>query len=76
MASEDDVDESGMPNWEAVDLTTTLTSVNLEIQTITAVQTGRLRNRTTGEEIFLHIEYAGATWLNIPDVTRKFVLAK
>jgi hypothetical protein len=76
MANEDDVDESGMPNWEAVDLTTTLTSVNLDIQNITAVQTGKLRNRTTGEEIFLHIEYSGATWLNIPEVTRKFVLAK
>ena len=76
MASEDDVDAEGYPIWEAVDLTTTLTSVNLEIQNITAVQTGRLRNRTTGEEMFLHIEYAGATWLNIPDVTRKFVLAK
>lgn len=76
MASEDDVDESGMPNWEAVDLTTTLTSLNLDIQNITAEQTGRLRNRTTGEEISLHIEYAEATWLNIPEVTRKFVLAK
>jgi len=76
MASEDDVDESGMPNWEAVDLTTTLTSLNLDIQNITAEQTGRLRNRTTGEEMFLHIEYAEATWLNIPEVTRKFVLAK
>lgn len=76
MASEDDVDESGMPNWEAVDLTTTLTSLNLDIQNINAEQTGRLRNRTTGEEISLHIEYSGATWLNIPEVTRKFVLAK
>lgn len=76
MASEDDVDESGMPIWEAVDLTTTLTSLNLDIQNITAEQTGRLRNRTTGEEMFLHIEYAEATWLNIPEVTRKFVLAK
>lgn len=76
MASEDDVDESGMPNWEAVDLTTTLTSLNLDIQNINAEQTGRLRNRTTGEEISLHIEYADATWLNIPEVTRKFVLAK
>lgn len=77
MASEDDVDESGMPNWEASDdMTTTLTSVDLDTQNITAEQTGRLRNRTTGEEIFLHIEYAGATWLNIPDVTRKFVLVK
>ncbi len=76
MASEDDVDESGMPIWEAADLMTTLTSVNLDIQNITAEQTGRLRNRTTGEEIFLHIEYSGATWLSIPEVTRKFVLAK
>jgi len=76
MASEDDVDESGMPIWEAADLMTTLTSVNLDIQNITAEQTGRLRNRTTGEEISLHIEYADATWLNIPEVTRKFVLAK
>lgn len=76
MASEDDVDESGMPIWEAVDLTTTLTSVNLDIQNLTAEQTGKLRNRTTGEEISLHIEYADATWLNIPEVTRKFVLAK
>lgn len=76
MASEDDVDAEGYPIWEAVDLTTTLTSVNPEIQNITAEQTGKLRNRITGEEIFLHIEYAGATWLNIPDVTRKFVLAK
>ena len=76
MASEDDVDESNMPNWEAVDLTTTLTSVNLDIQNITAEQSGKLRNRTTGEEKFLHIEYSGATWLSIPEVTRKFVLAK
>lgn len=76
MANEDDVDESGMPNWEAVDLTTNLTSIDIETQTLTAEQTGKLRHRTTGEEVFLRIEYSGATWLNIPEVTRKFVLAK
>lgn len=76
MASEDDVDESGMPIWETADLMTTLTSVNLDIQNITAEQTGKLRNKITGEEMFLHIKYAGATWLSIPDVTRKLVLAK
>lgn len=76
MANEDDVDESGMPNWEAVDLTTNLTSIDIETQTITAEQTGKLRHRTTGEEVFLHIGYSGATWLSIPEVTRKFVQAK
>ncbi len=76
MANEDDVDEEGYPIWEVVDLTTTLTEVNIETQSITATQTGKLRNRITGEEIFLHIEYAGATWLDIPDLSKKFVLAK
>ena len=70
------MDEEGYPIWEVVDLTTTLTEVNIETQSITATQTGKLRNRITGEEIFLHIEYAGATWLDIPDLSKKFVLAK
>ena len=76
MANENDVDEEGYPIWEAVDLTTTLSEVNMDTQSLTAVQTGKLRNRITGEEIFLHIEYAGATWLNIPDLSKKYVLAK
>ena len=76
MDNEDDVDEDGYPLWEAVDLTTTLTEVNMETQNITAVQTGKLRNRSTGEEIFLHIEYSGATWLSIPELSKKYVLAK
>lgn len=76
MANENDVDESGYPNWEAVDLTTTLTSVDIATQSITAEQTGKLRHRTTGEEMFLHIEYKGATWLNIPDLSKKNLAVK
>lgn len=76
MASEDDVDESDMPNWEAVDLMTNLISVDVETQTITAEQSGKLRNRTTGEEISLHIVYANVTWLSTPEPSKKNMAVK
>ena len=66
MANENDVDAEGYPNWESTDLTTNILAIDLNANTITATQTGKMRNKSTSEERVLQILYKNVTWENIP----------
>ena len=74
MGNENDVDGSGYPNWETAELTTTITSVDLASRTITAVQSGKLRNRSTAEEMLLYITYNNALWAATPEPSKLWLL--
>ena len=66
MASEADVDASGFPLWESSALTTTIEAVDLNANTITASQNGKIRNRTTAEELTFSVKYKNAVWEATP----------
>ena len=73
MANEDDVDANAYPNWESKDLTTSIVSIDLNAHTITAVQTGKMYNRTTAEERFLRISYKNITWEVAPEPSKHWM---
>ena len=66
MANDNDVDANGYPNWEAKEMITTISALDLNAKTITAVQTGTMRNRSTSEERSLRILYKNVTWESAP----------
>ena len=70
MANENDVDANAYPNWESKDLTTSIVSIDLNAHTITAIQTGKMYNRTTSEERFLRIAYKNITWEVAPEPSK------
>lgn len=74
MANENDVDNMGYPNWESKDMTTTIASFNAGTHTITADQTGKMYNRTTAEELFMHISYHNAVWEATPTPSKQWAL--
>lgn len=73
MANEDDVDANAYPNWESKDLTTSIVSIDLNAHTITAVQTGKMYNRTTAEERLLRIAYKNITWEVAPEPSKHWM---
>ena len=73
MANENDVDANAYPNWESKDLTTSIVSIDLNAHTITAVQTGKMYNRTTAEERFLRIAYKNVTWEVAPEPSKHWM---
>lgn len=73
MANEEDVDANAYPNWESKDLTTSIVSIDLNAHTITAVQTGKMYNRTTAEERFLRIAYKNVTWEVAPEPSKHWM---
>ena len=72
MADENDMDGSGYPNWETSELTTTITSLDKDSRTLTAVQNGTLRNRSTSEEKTLCVTYNNATWTAAPEPSKRW----
>lgn len=66
LASENDIDNEGYPIWESTELTTNLVSINMGSHKITALQTGKMRNKNTSEEIDLRIAYKNASWEPAP----------
>lgn len=73
MDNENDVDQSGYPNWEAVELNTTTEVVDLDSHFLTAVQTGKMRNRTTSEEKDIQIVFNNAVWTTTPVPSKKWM---
>jgi hypothetical protein len=76
MSNENDVDAAGYPNWESKELTTTVSDIDLNAKTITAVQTGTMRNRSTSEECTLRILYKNATWEPSPTPSKLWKSAR
>ena len=73
MANENDVDQSGYPNWESMELNTTIEVVDPTTRVLTAVQTGKLRNRTTLEEKDIQIVFNNAVWTATPEPSKKWM---
>jgi hypothetical protein len=76
MAYDNDVDAAGYPNWETKEMTTTVSAIDLNSRTITAVQTGTMRNRSTTEERALHILYKNAIWEASPTPSKSWKSAR
>lgn len=70
MADENDVDGSGYPNWESFELTTDNITIDLASHTLTAFQYGKLKNRSTSEEMTLRIIYNNAVWAVTPETSK------
>ncbi len=62
MSDDNDVDATGFPNWESKELATSVSAIDLNARTITAIQTGIMHNRSTSEERALRIIYNHSTW--------------
>lgn len=73
MANENDVDVNAYPNWESKDMTTSIVSLDMNAHTITAIQTGKMYNRSTSEERFLRIAYKNITWEVAPEPSKHWM---
>lgn len=72
MANENDVDANFYPNWESKDMTTSIVLIDLNAHTITAIQTGKMYNRSTSEEVFMRVNYKNATWEVTPEPSKRW----
>ena len=73
MANENDVDANAYPNWESKDMTTSIVSLDMNTHTVTAIQTGKMYNRSTAEERFLRIAYKNITWEVAPEPSKHWM---
>lgn len=70
MANENDVDANAFPNWESKDMTTNIVAIDLNAHRITAIQAGKMYNRSTSEEVFMRVAYKNATWEVTPEPSK------
>jgi len=73
MADENDVDANFYPNWESKDMTTSIVSIDINTHTITAIQMGKMYNRSTSEERFLRIAYQNISWQVAPEPSKSWI---
>lgn len=63
VGSADELDAQGNVEWMATSLRTEITAIDLATYTITAVQTGEMKNQRTSETKDVKIQYNNVTWI-------------